>query len=185
MKSSYEVRAQRFVEQFFGSIVEDIPNMNSKDFKLYTAYFNHSRSRKVTFKYGLARYAFITSDYVVKIDYSAFGVLCYGGCENEMKAYALAVHDGYEYLFAKISRYNYKGINFYIMPRVEGKTCDEEEDAFEYMTEEEQDWCVNNGLSDLHCNNFKLVNDEPIIFDYASMRGQENNDVEEFLKFEW
>lgn len=185
MKSSYEVRAQRFVEQFFGSILEDIPNMNSKDFKLYTAYFNHSRSRKVTFKYGLARYAFITSDYVVKIDYSAFGVLCYGGCENEMKAYALAVHDGYEYLFAKISRYNYKGINFYIMPRVEGKICDEEEDAFEYMTEEEQDWCVRNGLSDLHYNNFKLVNNEPIIFDYASICEQENNDVEEFLEFEW
>ena len=185
MKSSYEVRAQRFIEQFFGSITEDISNMNYDDFKLHTAYFNHSHSRKVAFKYGLARYAFITSDYVIKIDYSSLGVLCYGGCENEMETYALAVHDGYEYLFAKISYYNYKGIDFYIMPRIDGKTCDEEESAYEYMTEEEQDWCMSKGLSDLHYKNFKLINNKPIIFDYASIRGQESSDVEEFLEFEW
>lgn len=185
MKSNYEVRAQRFVEQFFGSITEDIPNMNYHDFKLHTAYFNHSRSRKVTFKYGLARYAFITSDYVVKMDYSSLGVLCYGGCENEMKVYALAVHDGYEHLFAKISRYTYKGINFYIMPRVDGKRCDEEENAYEYMTEGEQDWCERKGLADLHCDNFKLVNNKPIIFDYANFDEQESSDDEKLFEFEW
>ena len=40
-------------------------------------------------------------------------------------------------------------------------------------------------LSEEEKNNFKLVNDEPIIFDYASIRGQESSDVEEFLEFEW
>lgn len=185
MKSSYETRAQRFVEQFFGSIIEIISMMNSDDFEFYTSHFNHHHNRKVVFKFGQARYAFITSDYVIKIDYSSLGVLCYGGCENEMQLYSVAVRDGYEYLFAKISCYNYKGINFYIMPRVNGKTCDIEENAYDYMTEEEQDWCVKNGLSDLHCNNFKLVNDEPIIFDYANFYEQESSDDEEISKFEW
>lgn len=180
MKSDYETRAKKFVKQFFEDIINDMPNMSFRDFDTYTYLFNKTHKRKVIFKHGMARCAFITSDYVIKFDKSHFGAQCFGGCEDEIKVYSLAVRDGFAYMFAKIERYVYNSQSFYIMPRVSGISNDNEVYADYYMTETEADWCTQIGLSDLHNENYGIVNGHPVIFDYASFdRESYNEEVSE------
>lgn len=176
MKSDYETRAKKFVKQFFEDIVNNMQSMSTNDFDLYTYIFNKTHKRKVIFRHGMARCAFITSDYVIKFDSSLFGATCFGGCEDEMKVYSLAVRDGFAYMFAKIGRYVYNNKTFYIMPRVYGISDDNEEYANYYMTEEEADWCEQIGLSDLHNENYGIIKGHPVIFDYASFDRKSYNE---------
>jgi hypothetical protein len=71
-----------------------------------------------------------------------------------------------ESLFAKISRYDYNGTAFYIMPRIHGvgKT---DWDADEYLTEDENDW-VYEHVCDLHNGNYGWKDGHVVIFDYAA-----------------
>lgn len=183
MKSDYETRAKKFVKQFFEDIVNNMSSMSFRDFDTYTYLFNKTHKRKVIFRHGMARCAFITSDYVVKIDKSGFGAQCFGGCEDEMKVYSLAVRDGFAYMFAKIGCYVYNNQAFYIMPRVSGISNDNEDCAYYYMTEEEEDWCEQIGLSDLHNENFGIIKGHPVIFDYASFNRESYN--EKVLESQW
>ena len=78
-----------------------------------------------------------------------------------------------ESLFAKISRYDFNGKRFYIMPRVKGIDEDRWEDAWYYMTDEETDWCLDHNLYDLHCKNYGLHNGKVTIFDYGAYDEEE------------
>ena len=161
---NYVERAQDFIKQIFPyidnwnnpfDIVDDIEN------------FNEENNRKVIMRHGLSRIALITSDYVVKYDFDPSEVECIGGCEAEVKLYSQAVQDGFAYLFAEITHYPYRGHDFYIMPRIRGINGDSWNYADYYMTDEENAWCDEHSLSDLHCNNYGFRNGKICIVDYA------------------
>lgn len=162
MRNNYEERAKKFVQQIFPYI--EICTTHESRIEAVFA-FNYQNHRRVQYKYGQSRYAFVTSDYVVKVDYRSS---MWGNSKDEMELYDEAVKDGYEYLFAKISHYQYHGHDFYIMPRIRGigrTPCDAEE----YLKEDEMDWCWDH-VSDLHSYNYGWKDGHVVIVDYASRR---------------
>lgn len=94
-------------------------------------------------------------------------VRCVGGGENEVSMYAIAEREGFAYLFAKVTPYDYCGKRFYIMPRIHGIGRYEYDYADEHMTEAECEFCDRHQISDLHCNNYGFRNGHVCIIDYA------------------
>ena len=165
MRSSYEVRAQRFIEELFPYLLYCV---DCEDYLgAVLDYMVDHPHRNVEFDHGMTRVAFITSDYVVKVDYSDDNVARFGGGEKEIEFYSMAETEGMAYLFAKISRYDYCGQTFYIMPRVKGVGAGGWHDAWDYMTDEETDWCLDHNLYDLHSKNFGLYKGKITIIDYG------------------
>lgn len=164
MKNTYEVRAQNFIKQIFPYLISC---RKYRDYEFAVWAFNMKFNRKVIFQHGLTRIAFITSDYVIKMNFHESAAELFGDCESEIALYNEAEQDGFEYLFAKISRYEYRNTTFYIMPRISeiNKTYNE---AWDYMTDEECDWCCNHCLGDLHCSNYGWKNGHIVIIDYAA-----------------
>lgn len=161
---NYEERAMSFIRKFSAFIA----NCNSlDDYQSAVSQFNYECRRKVTFEHGQTRVVFITSDYVVKLDYNPDKIHKWGGCEAEYCFYEEACQDGFSYLFAKITPYSYNGRTFYIMPKVEGIGM-ELWDADYYMNDEEREWCENHGLTDLHNFNYGWDDTQIVIFDYAA-----------------
>lgn len=161
---NYEERAKDFIKEVYPFIEGRLtPYWVKKEISVY----NSCNKRRVRVGHGLARIALITSDYVVKWDYDEEAVNEIGGCENEIALYARAEADGFAYLFAKITRYEYKGRKFYIMPRVDHIGEYECEYADEFMTEKEKEWCEEHDLTDLHCNNYGFRKGRVCIVDYA------------------
>lgn len=165
--NSYEERAKKFIQKVYPFIEDDYEPDDVKD---SIDDFNFQYNRHVIVKHGIARTALITSDYVVKFDYDESEVAYVGGCEEEMTFYTRAEADGFGYLFAKISRYQYNERTFYIMPRVYGIKPNSYEYAQHYMSRAERNWCSDMGLQDLHCNNYGFRNGHVCIFDYACTR---------------
>lgn len=162
---SYEERAKDFIKEVF-PYIEKCGKPHEVQYHIRE--YNTQKNRKVRVNNGIARIALITSDYVVKFDYDATQVACVGGGEAEVRLYAQAEHDGFAYLFAKVTRYEYSGRRFYIMPRIYGisdSNCWYYADHF--MTNEERAWCDNHNLSDLHCNNYGFRKGKVCIVDYA------------------
>ena len=161
MKSNYIMRAKKFVP-VVDEIIYNCPNI-----ELEINRYNVAHKRKVIFAHGLTRYAFITSDYVIKVDYDDSEIARFGGCEDELELYGQAKSDNMEYLFAEITKYEYNGHDYYIMPRIYGigRT---EENAEEYMTQEEMDWCDDHELTDLHYLNYGWRNKHICIIDYSA-----------------
>ena len=162
---NYVERAKDFVKEIY-------PYMERAEFGCWmmmeeVALFNEEHHRKVQFKHGIARVALITSDYVVKYDYDPEEVDAVGGGEAEVELYAQAEAEGFAYLLAKVTRYEYNGKRFYIMPRINGINGDRWEHADAFMTDEEIAWCDRHHLSDLHCNNYGFRKGQVCIVDYA------------------
>ena len=162
---SYVERAKDFVTEIY-------PYLERANFGCWNTMnlikeFNHDHSRKVLFRHGIARVALITSDYVVKYDYDPDEVACVGGGEAEVRLYAQAERDGFAYLFAKVTRYEYCGRRFYIMPLIRGISENNWHYADHFMTDTERAWCDDHHLSDLHCNNYGFRNGKVCIVDYA------------------
>ena len=162
MKNDYEVRAQKFIRQIFPYLEGCRNDHSDREYAVWT--FNRDHNRKVMYEHGMTRYALITADYVVKVDYACTR---WGNSEDEMELYEEAVQDGFEYLFAKISRYLYQDMAFYIMPRIHG-IGSKFYDADEYMTASEVNWCCDHGLCDLHNQNYGWQDGHVVIFDYAA-----------------
>lgn len=167
MKSNYEERAKKFIHQIY-SFIRDC--YETDDYAHAVDSFNYIYNRKVYFAHGLTRVAFITSDYVVKINCgTCYALEQFGDCEKEMEVYEMAEENGFEYLFAKITRYCYKDMTFYIMPRIGGigrYPCD----ADRYMSYDERCWCTNIGIFDLHNLNYGWRNHHVCLIDYAAAR---------------
>ena len=162
---SYIERAKDFVKEVY-------PYVENAHFDCWfmgeqIAQFNEEHNRKVLFRHGIARIALITSDYVVKFDYDLDEVEEVGGGEDEIALYELAKADGFAYLFAEVTRYEYNGKKFYIMPRIYGINEERWDHAEAFMTQEEIDWCDDHNLSDLHCNNYGFRKGHVCIVDYA------------------
>ena len=169
MKSSYEVRAKKFINQI-APYIPIILNSTTVNYLRQAIYeFNTIHHRKVRMYKGYTRVALITSDYVIKLDYNKDAM--FGDCETEFHMYEIAECDGYDYLFAKITRYTVNGIDFYIMPKINGINENSDREAWEYMTPSEYDWCTEHNIIDLHSGNFGWKNNHIIIFDYAATNG--------------
>ena len=160
---NYEERAKDFVKMIF-PLIEDCQDV--WDYRDAVAMFNRVYTRKVRCSNGIARVAFISSDYVVKVEYDSYEVASVGGGENEMRMYAIAEQEGFAYLLAKVSRFNYMDRTFYIMPRIHG-IGKHGSNANEFMTDEENDFCDRHNIGDLHCNNYGFRNGHVCIVDYA------------------
>lgn len=164
MKSNYEERAKKFIAQFY-PYIEACRSYH--DFYEAVESFNYDFHRKVFFSYGLTRCAFITSDYVIKINYALHerNFEKFGDCDVEINTYAQAESAGFAYLFAKITEYFYQGTLFYIMPRIYGigRT---DYDAVCYLNEKEAYWVLDH-VADLHSKNYGWKNKHIVIIDYA------------------
>lgn len=161
MKTSYEERAKKFIRQF-NPFYEDF-----SDIEEAVSFFNMVKHRHVKISSGCTRDVLITSDYVIKLDIPGCPYDCFGSCKTEYANYQLAVRDGFDYLFAKITCYEYEGIKWYIMPRIRyigrypyNAEC--------YLTEKENNWLDDNGFFDLHHLNYGWKDDKVVLIDYAS-----------------
>ena len=161
---SYEERAKDFIQEVFPYISK---SLSPYETRWSIDDFNAEHNRKVIVSNGIARIALITSDYVVKFDYDPDNVKEVGGGEAEISMYAEAERDGFAYLFAKVTRYEYHGRKFYIMPRINGISDENYHYAEHYMTETERKWCRQHHLTDLHCNNYGFRNGHVCVVDYA------------------
>lgn len=174
---SYEERAKDFIAQIFPYIERS--DYDCEAMETLVDEFNKTYSRKVILKHGIARIALITSDYVVKYTYDAYEAEEAGDGENEIKLYAEAERDGFAYLFAKVTRYEYNNYVFYIMPRIHGIDPYSCIHADEHMTDEENDWCDKHHLTDLHCNNYGFRKGHVCIVDYAYIQDYGQDDTED------
>ena len=161
---TYEERAKDFVKMIF-PLIEDCQDV--WDFRSAVEMFNRVYTRKVRCNNGIARVAFLSSDYVVKLEYDEYEVDSVGGGENEIAMYAIAEKEGFAYLFAKVTPYDYKGRRFYIMPRIHGIGKFAYTYADEHMTEDECAFCDRHKITDLHSNNYGFRNGHVCLVDYA------------------
>ena len=164
MRSDYITRAKKFIPT-----IDVILSYNHMpwDVEEDICMFNQEKKRKVIFSHGLTRYAFITSDYVIKVDYNPDAIERFGGCEDEIEIYNQAEQDGMEHLFAKITRYDYNGTSYYIMPRIYG-IGRKDDDAYDWMTEDELEWVQEHGICDLHNLNYGWRKGHVCIIDYSA-----------------
>ena len=169
-KSSYEVRAHRFIEQIFPYICDCF---NTYKMEERVNLFNQDKKRKVKVYHGATRIAFITSDYCVKIDRPDEGDSYFGDCESEAAFYEYAKEEGYEYLFAKIEHYVYNDMNFYIMPRVSG-VGHFAGDATDHVSFSERYFLLKH-CRDLHKYNYGIYHGQITIIDYAASTIKESD----------
>ena len=165
MRNSYEERAKKFIAVLFPFITDCEDEF---DYQNAVEEFNQAYNRKVICNNGAVRVAFISSDYVVKLEYNKYGVNRYGGCEKECKMYAIAEAEGFAYMFAKVTRFNYNGMTFYIMPRIYGIDKYPYRYAPNFMTLEEVNFCKRYDIRDLHSCNYGFRNRHVCLIDYAS-----------------
>lgn len=163
IKNNYEVRAQKFVR----SIFPFLEKYNFTDIKLACDMFNMLKNRKVKYSYGSTRKCMLSSDYVIKIDYCPD--TGWGNCEDELNEwnYHYSISEFADH-FAPISKYTYKGHDFYIMPRIPnvGKYCEDEL----YEDGEFGEYCKTE-VSDIHYEQFGKKSGKFIIIDYAAGAG--------------
>ena len=160
--TDYIIRAQHFIRELFPYV------MNWYDptaVRIAVRRFNTDSRRAVKVASGAARIAIMTSDYVVKFDYDEESATVFGGCESECKFYDFACSEGYGYLFAAITPYEYGGITFYIMPRIRG-IGNESRPVSYGLTYDELDFLVEY-LDDLHEYNYGVRDGKTCVIDYA------------------
>ena len=162
MKSSYEVRAKKFLEQVLPFIAGC---MTLNDYEGAIACYNEQYNRHVHVAHGQTRIALITSDYVIKLNYGDKAKY-WGNNQSEYRTYQKAVADGFGYLFAPITKVKVSRRVFYIMPKVTG-IGRSHHDVDCYLTPEENYW-VKEHCWDLHCYNYGWSKGKPVIIDYAA-----------------
>ena len=167
IKTDYEVRAQAFIREF-APYLKGIRITKSNLYLVRDAVrrFNVDKKRSVKVANGASRIVFITSDYVVKLDY---GITWAGNSKSELLGYLKAKEDGYEYLLAKISPFKCRNRNFYIMPRarVAGTlTFKGQKRLWFKLTEDERKY-IRDNFEDLHDSNWGSLSGKPVLIDYA------------------
>lgn len=170
MKKSYIERAMRMAE-LLSSYMENSNEIESIYNRCRMAAFEynkrHNRSA-MCFDNGSTRFAFIISDYVLKVDYRT--IKSYGNSETELKAWDFICKNGMEEYFAEITKYtSNSGITFYIMPRI--KHVGEYDEDWFFNTLYETDIVaygfIQDNFWDFHENNYGIKNGHPVMIDYA------------------
>lgn len=160
VKSSYEIRAKKFIHDIFPYLLEE-----GFIYKRAIRKFNEVKHRKVKQAYGSTRYCLLSSDYVVKIDLTEES--CFGTSKDELQNWEEFYSTcGYEDHFAPVSKYTYRDYDFYIMPRIPNVGCFEEEDLKKDIDEDFAEWAFNN-IGDIHSEQFGRKNGKFIFVDYA------------------
>lgn len=165
MKASYETRAKKFIRELFPYLKEELnravyPVTGAKK---AVKKFNLARHRNVKVRNGATRIVFITSDYVVKMEYNEDEVETWGGNQSEADHYENAKRDGFEYLFAKPTIYEYERIDWLIMPKA---TNIGNSRIWTKLDDVEQDWIWSN-IGDTHENNYGTIKGNFALIDYA------------------
>lgn len=166
MKSDYRIRAQKFLKSIFNEIREHLDSPSDIDNIMWV--YGYSHSRKISVKWGCARCAIITSDYVIKWDYDVDCAEEVGGIELERAIYEKAVAAGFGYLFAETTLIEMGGYKFSIMPRIGGigRQAHKKGEIINYLDEEDFHF-LHNTIIDMHSENWGLKNGYPVIIDYA------------------
>ena len=161
--SDYITRAQRFIREFAG-YCEGCQDWCDFQRALNVYLYEHP-NRVVKFSWGISRVAFITSDYVIKLDYG--DEKDYGSCLTEMDGYEAACEAGFEKYFAKITPYYY-GMWFFIMPRVRNIHEQRTQWATAFIANRRAKSWISEHFYDLHSGNYGFNKEgQVIIFDYA------------------
>ena len=170
MKKSYIERAMHMAE-LLSSYMENGNKNESIYNRCRRAAFEynrrHSRSA-MCFDNGSTRFAFIISDYVLKVDYRE--IKSFGNSETELEAWDFICENEMEEYFAEITKYTSKsGITFYIMPRIKHVGEYDEDWFFEtlYETDIVAYSFIQDYFYDFHKNNFGFKNGHPVMIDYA------------------
>lgn len=167
IKNDYEVRAKKFIKEFAPYLKGiRVCKANKHLISMAVRQFNAEKKRNVKIASGTSRIAFITSDYVIKLD---LGTTWAGNSRSEMLAYAQAVQDGYDYLFAKISHYKYRGRNYYIMPKAkiaDSYRLSNQRNLWRSLSEDGRKYLDEN-INDLHNSNWGVIKGKVVIIDYA------------------
>ena len=161
--SDYITRAQHFIREFAKYCIgcEDVWSFQLA----LTNYRRDHPHRVIKFDYGASRVTFITSDYVIKLDY--YGDKDCGDCFSEMDGYEAACEAGFEKYFAKITPYYY-GMWFFIMPRIYNIHARDPYNAPYYITSRRARSWISEHFYDLHSGNYGFNKEgQVIIFDYA------------------
>lgn len=161
MKSSYIVRATNFLHRIYPYISNVMNNPTRLHVVIDEYNCNYKRAIKVY--NGATRCVLATSDYVIKWNYGK-RYERFGGCENEVDMYKIACEEGYAYLFAEATATIYAGKFFEIMPRFE--LIEDKPELYELVNGKEYDWICAH-VDDIHDNNYTVIEDYPIIIDYA------------------
>ena len=182
MKKSYIERAMHMAE-LLSSYMENGNKNESIYNRCRRAAFEynrrHSRSA-MCFDNGSTRFAFIISDYVLKVDYRE--IKSFGNSETELEAWDFICENGMEEYFAEITKYTSKsGITFYIMPRIKHVGEYDEDWFFETLYKTDIVACgfIQDNFCDFHENNFGIKNGHPVMIDYAWNYFREVEDEED------
>lgn len=164
MMTSYEERAKKFIA-LFNPYIKECKSLHQ--FKNAVASFNADHHRHVKMASGSTRIAFITSDYVIKINYHGWGEGKFGGCADEVKMYRVAEEQGYAHLLAKITPYRGNcNRTFYIMPKID-HIKDDADDAEYYMQNKTEKKWLRENIGDRHCLNYGWKDGHIVMIDYA------------------
>ena len=161
---SYEDRAVAFLKRIYPIIRGELST--PWQVRRLMDEFNEKYNRDVQVYYGSARAAIVTSDYVIKWEWDPDEAEYIGGFENELNLYYEAEMDGFAYLFAKLTPFEYRDTFFCIMPRIKDINNDNGS-AWNYLTNEEKTWCQCHCLTDLHSGNYGFKDGKVCIFDYG------------------
>lgn len=158
MKTAYNIRAKKFIKQLYKYLGDTTERELRFACDTYCA--DHP-SRKVKFASGCSRGVFITSDYAIKVNLKN-GITAWGTSETELALWEKAKQDKMDFLFCPTEKYEYNGIDFYIMPKATriGSFDPYENPIFRAYSNKVR-------LSDMHEGNVGIVNGRKVIIDYA------------------
>ena len=164
MKNSYQVRAQKT-----WNILKNYVLGCGEEEHLYqraVRAFNRDYHRKVELHFGSVRMCFVTSDYVIKMNYREDRVMFFGGCEEEYKRYQDAYENDCENAFCPIDKLDEYA---YVMPRCKIEDYWDETDVATFWNECSDDECsyVEYYVGDIHGQNVGKYRGRIVLIDYA------------------
>ena len=162
--TSYEERAKKFIA-LLNPYIKGCRSLYQ--FENAVDHFNADYHRNVKMASGSTRIAFITSDYVIKINYHGWGEGQFGGCADEVRMYRYAQKQGYAHLLAKITPYR-RDYNrtFYIMPKIT-HIRENASDAEAYITNKSEERWLCKNIGDRHSLNYGWQDGHIVMIDYA------------------
>ena len=157
-----------YVTQYF----DNLKSLDNQD-GIVEAMCFASRKTHIHAQYecGSARHVIITKNFVIKWDIEEGGYSHQiGGCLDEVKIYDEARIHGYSHLLAKITPIYINKKYFYVMPTIPNIGLRNHNNDIEYYLDiDEYEW-IRNNITDLHSYNWGIIDDRPVIIDYAYAR---------------
>ena len=164
MKNSYQVRALNTWKALKPYLMGCASIFN---YDCAVNKFNRENHRKIKFCYGSTRVCFVTSDYVIKMDYNQDQIIFWGGCQSEYDNYDFACANGCDGAFCPIDKIDEKA---YVMPRCEMADWYDESilDEFWKDCNEDEFWYVQENIKDVHNQNVGRYKGRVVLIDYAA-----------------